>query len=117
MKVVLQTPYPNRVKLELWPMRGPLTSPDARIGVFSPARDLSIYNGGKLMTVDSSNFDLGANAYYIFLKETLDFNAITQVIHHMPNPPFEGEANPTLGDLSFGGHPSIVTGSITLVAP
>jgi hypothetical protein len=112
MQVVLQTPYPNRVKLSLDPMRGPLTNPDSTIGNFNPSRDLSIYNGGKLMVVDSSNYDAATNSYYIFLKGALDFNAVTQVIHHMPNPPFEGEANPTLNGLSRGGHPSIVNGAL-----
>lgn len=116
MKVVLQTPYPNRVKLELWPMRGPLVSPDARLGNFSPARDLSIYNGGRLMVVDSANYDAQSNAYLIFLREPLDFTQITQVIHHMPNPPFVGESNPTIKHLALGGHPSIVSESLTIVS-
>lgn len=115
MKVVLQTPYPNRIKLDCWPMQGPFYHPT--MGAFSPARDLNIYNGGRLMTVDSSNYDAYANAYFIFLTEPLDFTQATQVIHHMPKPPFEGESNPTVRNVSTGTSPSLVSGSASLPLP
>lgn len=110
---VVNRPYPNRVQLLLGTLPGPLLH--VSYGTFDPRRDVDIYNGGMKMTVDSFTWDPKGNRYLIFLTEALDFNQITQVIHHMPNPPFVGESNPTLKNLALGGHPSFVSESLTIV--
>lgn len=99
-------PYPTRVQLHLGTLTGPLLNP--KFGEFDPRRDLRIYNGGRLMTVDSFTFDPVANRYLIFLTKDLDFDVVTQVIHHVPTPPLEVEGNPELFLIQSGNTPDIV---------
>lgn len=105
---VVNRPYPNRVQLNLGTLPGPLLNPS--LGDFDPRRDIQIYNDGKLMTVDSFTWDPKGNRYLIFLTEGLNFDAVTQVIHHVPNPAFEVEGNPDLSLLHEGQNPDILAG-------
>lgn len=104
--VLLNRPYPLRVQLCLGGLTGPLLNP--ALGDFDPRRDLQIYNDGKLMTVDSFTWDPKRNRYLMFLTESLNFDAVTQVIHHVPDPPFEVEGNPDLALLQPGQNPDIL---------
>jgi hypothetical protein len=99
-------PYPTRVQLHLGTLTGPLLNP--RFGEFDPRRDIRIYNGGRLMTVDSFTFDPAGNRYLIFLTKGLNFDVVTQVVHHVPNPPLEVEGNPELFLMQGGTNPDIV---------
>ena len=105
---VVNRPYPNRVQIRLGTLPGPLLH--AIHGSFDPRRDVAIYNGGKKMSADSFTWDPKGNRYLVFLTEALDFNAVTQVVHHVPNPPFEVEGNPDLFLLHAGQNPDILAG-------
>lgn len=101
-------PYPRRVQLCLGSLQGPLSSPAQ--GDFDPGRDLRVYNGGELKTIESSAWDGLNNRYLMFLTTDLDFDLPTQVIHHIPSPPFEVESNPTLLMITPGQDPDILAG-------
>jgi hypothetical protein len=100
-------PYPRRVQLNL-PLNlpGPLSSPT--MGLFDPRRDCRVYNAGRLMTVESFAWDGLNNRYLLFVTEDLIFTLPTQIIHHVPSPPFEVEGNPDLFDLTPGDNPDIL---------
>lgn len=101
-------PYPNRVQIHLGTLPGPLLN--TRLGDFDPRRDVTVYNGGRRMVVDSFTWDPRGNRYLLFTTEPLDFSAVVQVIHHVPNPPFEVEGNPDLFLLQPGQDPDILAG-------
>ena len=105
---VVNRPHLNRVQLLLGDgISGPLFS--ITLGMFDPRRDLDIYNGGQPMTVSSYTWDPVRNRYVIFLDGELDFDAPVQLIHHMPNPPFqEYDENPDLLQVSLGQDPDIL---------
>lgn len=104
---MVNRPYPRRVQLTLGTdLQGPLSSPV--LGAFDPRRDLRVYNDGELKGIDSFSWDGLGNRYLLFLTSDLNFDALTQVIHHIPSPPFEIEGNPELGVVSFGSDPDIL---------
>ena len=110
---VVNRPYPNRVQIRLGTLPGPLLH--AIHGSFDPRRDVDIYNDGKKMSADSFTWDPKGNRYLVFLTEALDFDAVTQVVHHVPNPPFEVDGNevdgnPDLFLLHAGQNPDILAG-------
>jgi hypothetical protein len=70
------------------PFYGPFTQ-DGPLGAFNPFRDVSIYSDGSLQTVQSWAFDTTNNRYLIYLVQAIDPQSFVQVIHHVPNPPFE----------------------------
>ena len=110
ISAMVNRPYPRRVQLRLGTLRGPLSSPSA--GEFNPTRDLRVYNGGERKIIESTAWDGAGNRYLLFLTTDLDFEAITQVIHHIPNPPFEAEGNPTLLMVTPGQDPGILPGGV-----
>ncbi len=82
-------PYPNRIQLVVNPpFIGPFTQ-DGPLGAFNPARDLSIYVDGVLQAISSSSFDTNNNRYLIYLVQAIDPQGFVQVVHHVPNPPFQ----------------------------
>ncbi len=89
LMVMVNRPYPRRVQLVLGTLIGPLKS--LSLGAFDPRRDLQIYNGGTLLTIESVAWDGPANRYLMFLTTDLNFDAVTQVIHHAPTSPFRGQ--------------------------
>lgn len=104
----INRPHPNRMQVLLGDdLVGPLYS--VSLGLFNPRRDLSVYSGGIPLVVQSYTFDPVRNRYLLFFEQGLDFDAITQVIHHVPNPPFgELDANPDLYRTSLGHDPDIL---------
>lgn len=107
---MVNRPYPRRVQLCLGNLQGPLASPAT--GEFTPSRDLRVYNGGERKYIESSAWDGSGNRYLLFLTSDLDFGAVTQVIHHTPNPPFEVESNPALLMVTPGQDPDILSGAV-----
>ncbi len=110
LAAIANTPYPNRLQLKLQgSLSGPLTSD--LLGPFDPRRDIQIYNNGKLMTVNSYTWDGANNRYLIFLSAPLTLPGDVQIVHHVPDPPFHVDSNPTLFDSSLGTEPDVLPGT------
>jgi len=95
LEVITNAPYPNRVQITL----GAITSPpsgyagpfvqNGPLGAFNAIRDLQIYVDGSLQTVQSYNFDSANNRYLIYMNQGFNLEGFVQVVHHVPNPPFQ----------------------------
>ena len=88
MNVVANAPYPNRLQLVCDPYIGPFEQ-EGPLGLFDPARDLRIYVDGVLQTVQTSYFDSVNNRYLVFMTQAFNLQGFVQVVHHVPNPPFQ----------------------------
>ena len=83
-------PYPNRIQLPLGNWIGPFVQPaPGTLGDFDPRRDLEVYVDGILVPVQTFSYDSINNRYLLFLEKTIDLQGVVQVIHHMPDPPFQ----------------------------
>lgn len=81
-------PYPNRLALWLGPLVGPFIQ-DGPLGLFDPRRDLDIYVDGVLQTVQTFSFDATNNRYLLYMANSFNLQGVIQVIHHVPDPPFQ----------------------------
>ena len=107
-RAIANRPTPYRLQLVLNDLTGPLSN--SAIGMFDLRKHVAIYNGGRLIGVDSFTWDSNRNRYLIFLKQALDFELPIQVIHHVPSPPFsESEGNPSLLNTDPGHDPDLLT--------
>jgi len=89
--------YPNRIQLVITsPFFGPF-SQAGPLGAFNPARDLNIYVDGSLQTVQSWAFDTTNNRYLIYFVQVINPQGFVQIVHHVPNPPFQAivQGSPT----------------------
>lgn len=94
-------PYPNRIQIVLSPFLGPFAQagPNA---TFDPRRDLSVYADGQLLAVQTFSFDSINNRYLLYMSSAFNLKGVIQIVHHIPSPPFFGQASaPGLG-ISFG---------------
>ena len=109
MRVETNAPYPNRIQL-LLDNPGPLQAvfQDGPLGGFDPRRDLEVYVDGTLTTVSTFTFDVPNNRYLLYTQNAINLQGVIQVIHHMPNPPFQFSlsaiATLTPNPVAFGSH-------------
>ncbi len=94
MKAQINQTYPNRIQLiqsnsGAANALGPLATASGL--AFDPASDLEIYQAGTLATVGTSSFDVNGDQYLIFLRNSLDFSSVVQIIYRMPVSPFLGK--------------------------
>ena len=93
MTVKTNAPYPNRIQWILGDYYvGPFTQ-DGPLGQFDPRRDLEVYVDGTLITVRSFVFDGANNRYLLYMSQNFNLQGVVQVIHHMPNPPFNDSSS------------------------
>jgi WD40 repeat protein len=108
-RALVRDPYPNRI--ELYPDgRGPISSPGFR--EFDPTIDIQIYVDGHPIRIQSFIWDYSNNRYIMFVDSPFNTRALIQVIHHMPNPPFQTLSNPLLFNHSGGRHPDLGEGGV-----
>jgi hypothetical protein len=88
-------PYPNRIQIVLAPFVGPLVQ-DGPLGSFDPRRDLQVYVDGTPTTVQTFSFDAANDRYLLFTASTFDLQGVIQIVHHVPSPPFQASASPSL---------------------
>jgi hypothetical protein len=96
----VNTPFPNRIQLQLNDFIGPLES--TRLGLFNPGRDLEIYVDGDPLTVQAFTYDAANNRYLIYAPNTFDLQGTIQVTYHLPNPIFVSTGGGGLGTLTEG---------------
>lgn len=82
-------PYPNRIQLILGDWIGPLIQPSSPPVEFDPTQDVEIYVDGLLIPVATASYDAINNRYLLFMAQAINLQGVIQVIHHMPNPPFQ----------------------------
>lgn len=104
MVVKTNLAYPNRIQ---WILGDRYFGPFVQfgpLGSFDPRRDLEVYVDGNLTPVRSFIYDATNNRYLLYMSQNINLQGVIQVIHHMPNPPFEFDVN-TLGfGQDFGGY-------------
>jgi hypothetical protein len=110
MQAIANAPYPNRLQLVCNPYIGPFEQ-EGPLGLFDPARDLSIYVDGVLQTVQTSYFDSVNNRYLIFMTQAFNLQGFIQVIHHVPNPPFAFTTSELVLGIQLGTEPDIDAGA------
>lgn len=99
MEIVTNAPYPNRIQYLIDGM-GPIFQ-DGPYGNFDPRRDLEVYVDGVLTSVRSFTFDSLNNRYLLYTENAFNLQGVVQVVHHMPNPPFQYSRTPGFGE-KFG---------------
>jgi hypothetical protein len=100
---LVREPTPNRI--ELYPDgKGPLL---AGTRTFDPTKDLKAYVDGTPLNITSFIWDSPRNRYVMFTDKSFNTQGYIQVIHHMPNPPFQTLSNPALANMSAGTHPDL----------
>ena len=105
LTVLVRDPHPTRVELLITGGRGPLHSP--AIGDFDPRRDVTLYLNGGPTPIQSFIWDAPRNRYVCYLEKPFDTRGLIQMIHHMPDPPFETISNPPLMNQSPGRWPTV----------
>ena len=105
---VVNRPMPSRIQLLLGNgISGPLFN--VVLGMFDPRRDVTVYNGGKPVTISSFTWDPVRNRYLLFMNQEMDLDQPIQIIHHIPNPPFvEYNENPDLMQVAPGQDPDVL---------
>jgi hypothetical protein len=102
-------PYPNRIQIQLGSLQGPFTQ-DGPLGNFDPSRDLQFYCNGARLIVQTWSFDANNNRYLVFMTTQFDLQGLIQVTHHMPDPPFQFNANPPIFGIQVGTEPDMDAG-------
>ena len=119
----INSSYPNRIQLSLGDFIGPLAQPGSPPVDFDPRVDLEVYIDGSLETVKSFSFDPVNNRYLLFMEKNIDQQAVVQVVHHMPDPPFQGTLQGTVS-LPSGivqvaslrvGHPADTSSDLVII--
>ena len=91
--LVAQTnaPYPNRIQLVLGDWIGPLIQPSSPPVEFDPTNPehLEVYVDGLPLIIQNVSFDSVNNRYLLFADKQFNLQGVVQVIHHMPDPPFQ----------------------------
>jgi len=93
MRVETNAPYPNRIQWILGTYTGPFTQAGPLVS-FDPRRDLEVYVDGALIPISSFTFDNNSThtnnvRYLLYMNQSINLQGVVQVIHHMPNPPFQ----------------------------
>jgi hypothetical protein len=109
MQAITNEPYPNRLQLVCTPYLGPFEQ-EGPLGLFDPARDLSIFCDGAPLTVQTSYFDSINNRYLIFMTQAFNLQGFIQVVHHVPNPPFAFTSAALVLGIQLGTEPDIDAG-------
>jgi hypothetical protein len=109
IQAITNQPYPNRIQIQLGSIQGPFVQ-DGPLGEFNPARDLQFYCNGALLTVQNSTFDANNNRYLVYFTQAFNLQGVIQVVHHMPDPPFQFSANPPIFGIQVGVEPDIDAG-------
>ena len=81
------------------------------LGVFNPIRDLQIYVDGNLIPIQTWSFDVTNNRYLLYMNQAINLHGTIQVVHHVPSPPFQFNANPPILNVQVGVEPDIDAGS------
>jgi hypothetical protein len=106
MYIETNLPYPNRVALYLTPLIGPFVQPaPGTLGTFNPTRDCTLVIDGIAIPIVTWSFDAANNRYLLYTGSAINLQGLVQLVHHMPNPPFVGESNPPIFDLTPGEFP------------
>jgi hypothetical protein len=108
---IVNGPYPNRLQIALGgAVQGPFVQ-DGPLGLFNPIRDLQVYVDGALLTIQTWTFDQANNRYLLYATTAFNLQGLIQVVHHMPNPPFQYNSNPPVLGVQVGTEPDIDAGS------
>ncbi len=110
MKIETNAAYPGRIQYILEDAEGPLAQ-NGPYGNFDPRRDLEIYVDGVLTQIRSFTFDSLNNRYLLYTENVFNLQGVIQVVHHMPNPPFQYSSSPPPTTVGFGQEFGNVFGS------
>lgn len=88
MRLILDTPYPNRAQLALdSPFVGPLSASST---AFDPSTDVEYYQDGVANpTIDHWAWDQQNNRYLVWFTKPVSDAATFQAVYHMPSTPYE----------------------------
>lgn len=89
LTTVTNAPYPNRIQLLLGDYIGPLIKPTSPPLEFDPTVDLEVYVDGIPLVIQNASYDAVNNRYLLFADRPFNLQGVIQIIHHVPNPPFQ----------------------------